>query len=69
MYIRFLEPRINQSDATLLCDVTNKMQLYDETYTLMVQDRHSYCTATAVLAVIVFLFDKVREKGAGPLTK
>ena len=30
---------------------------------------HSHRTATVVLAVVIFLFDNLREKGSVPLTK
>ena len=44
---------INQSNATSLCHMTNKMQLYYMIYILMVQDR-AFTLMTIVLAVAIF---------------
>ena len=53
---------MNQSDATLLCDVTNKMQLYYTTYVFMVQDRAFTPNAIVVLAVDTFLIWQSKGK-------
>ena len=70
LYIRISGTRINQSDATLLCNLTNKMQLYSMTY-MWFKTVYSHQTATVVLAVVVlvFFFDNLMENESVPLTK
>ena len=50
--------RINQSDTTLLCDVTNEMQLYYMTHVFMVQDRGQgiHTRVAIVVWAVVFFF-------------
>ena len=46
------------------------IQLYYTTSMFMVQDiGHCHQTAIVVLAVVIFLFDSLREKRSVPLTK
>ena len=58
-----------QSDATLLYDVTNKIQLYYMTYLFMVQDRVFTVEGYWYFGCCHFLFDSLREKKSVPLTK
>ena len=58
--------RINQSDANLLCDMTNKMQLYYMTCIFMVQDR-VFTLRAVVMSVVILLLDHLRKKRSMPL--
>ena len=60
---------MNQSDAALLCNVINKMQLCYMTFTFMVQDRPVTPDRHHWVGCCHFLFDNLRKKRSVPLTK
>ena len=57
--MRILVPRINKSDETLSCDMTNKMQCYYTTYIFVVQDRALIPEGYCCVGCVIFPFDNL----------